>query len=489
MKNSITLVLLFLFTLNACAQKKGHEIIINVADMPNETILLAYHYSGKQYISDTLTSNAQGIAVLKNELTAKPKGVYLAVFPSLENKHFEFLIGNDQHFTITTLKSDLNKNLKFKNSPENEFFYKDIENLTITKKKADALNKQMDEADEERKKTLKTEYEKLNKDFLDTRLKIINDHPNMFYSKLLNMMRDIEVPESPKNEKGEPIDPNFAFHYYRNNYWNYTDFSDDGILRTPIFHNKLMDYFEKYTYRDIDSLIKSCDIVLKLAEKNSEVYKYTLVNVLNKYANSKIMGHDGIYVHLVQEYYAKGKAPWTDAEQLLKIEERANAIAPLLLGKISPDLTLRDTSKVVKYRLHDLPFEHTIVFVWDPDCGHCKKVAPILNDFLNAHRQDGIGVYGISTVTIDNLDKWKDFVKEKNLNWINVADLYLETNFRKLYDISSTPQLYVLDKNKKIVAKRLGAEQLEGFFHDYLKSVDNPKYTNFKKDIPENAPN
>jgi hypothetical protein len=47
--------------------------------------------------------------------------------------------------------------------------------------------------------------------------------------------------------------------------------------------------------------------------------------------------------------------------------------------------------------------------------------------------------------------------------------------------------LYVLDKNKKIVAKRIGAEQLEGFFHDYLKSIDNPKYTNFKKDTGEPA--
>lgn len=485
MKYLSLITFFFIFTLSACAQKKGHEIIFHISDLPNENIMIAYHYSGKQYISDTIKTDGNGKAFLKNETDKKPKGVYLAVIPSMENQYFEFLIGNNQHFTITTLKSNLGKNIKFQNSPENEFFYKDIENMSNLRKQADAIKKQIENADENRKNELNNQLEKLNTDFLATRLKVINENPDMFYSKLLNMMREVEIPESPKNENGELIDPSFPFFYNRKHYWDYTDFSEEGLLRTPVFYNKLNDYFEKYTYRDIDSLIKSCDIVLKLAEANDEIYKYTLVTLLNKYANSKIMGHDGIYVHLVLEYYAKGKAPWTEKEQLDKIIERGNALAPLVLGKTSPDLILRDTSKVVKFRLHDLPFDYTILYIWDPECGHCKKSAPVLNDFLNAHRKDGIGVYGISTVTIDQIDKWKDFVKEKNLNWINVADLYLETNFRKLYDISSTPQLYVLDKDKKIIAKRLGAEQLEGFFHDYLKSIDDKRYANFKKESQE----
>jgi thiol-disulfide isomerase/thioredoxin len=480
MKTFSLYIFAFLFAFNACAQleKPGHEIKFLISDMPNEKIVLAYHMSGKHFISDTIVTNSKGEATLKGD-EKKKKGIYLAVFPSLENKHFEFILGNNQHFTVSTKVADLSKNLSFNNSKENTFFYEDIERMNTTRKEVENLKTQIDKAEGAKKEELQTKFNKVNKDFLESRLKIINENPNMFYSKLLNMLREIEIPEAPKNEAGES-EPNFAFHYFRNHYWNYTDFSEEGILRTPVFHQKLIDYFEKYTVPAPDSLIVSCDIVLALAEKNSEVYKYTLATLLNKYANSKIMGHDALYVHLVQEYYSKGKAPWTDPEQLKKMEERANAMAPLLLGKVSPDLILRDTTTKVKHRLHDIPHDYTIVYIWDPECGHCKKSAPVLNDFINRHPNESIVVYGISTVSIEHIDKWKKFVHEKQLKWINVADLYYETQFRKLYDISSTPQLFVLDKDKKIIAKKLGVEQLEDFFHNYLKSKDDPRYSKFE---------
>jgi peroxiredoxin len=481
MKN-ISLVFASLFLiLTACAQPKpGHSIKFNISDMPNDKIIIAYHMSGKHFISDTINTNAKGEAELKGE-QKKKKGIYLAVFPSLENKHFEFIIDNDQHFTVIAQKSDFSKNPQFKNSLENELFYKDVARMNDTRKQTEELRGRLENASDKEKEQIKEQIEKLNKEFLNARLSMIDENKGMFYTTMLNMIREIEIPEAPKNESGEP-EPNFAFYYFRNHYWNYTDFSEEGILRTPIYHGKLMDYFDKYTVPAPDSIIVSCDIVLAKAAANEEVFKYTLATILNKYANSKVMGHDAIYVHLVHNYYLKGKAPWTDPEQLKKMEERANAMAPLLLGKISPDLTLRDTTTKVKYRLHDINKDYTIVYIWDPECGHCKKSAPVLNDFLNRHKNESIAVYGISTVSIEHIDKWKNFVREKQLNWINVADLYYETNFRKLYDISSTPQLFILDKDKKIIAKRLGADQLEGFFHNYLKSRDDKRYVNFAND-------
>jgi hypothetical protein len=44
-----------------------------------------------------------------------------------------------------------------------------------------------------------------------------------------------------------------------------------------------------------------------------------------------------------------------------------------------------------------------------------------------------------------------------------------ETNFRKLYDIYSTPVIYLLDENKKILAKRLNIEQIKEFINDLEK--------------------
>jgi len=43
------------------------------------------------------------------------------------------------------------------------------------------------------------------------------------------------------------------------------------------------------------------------------------------------------------------------------------------------------------------------------------------------------------------------------------------TTIRQLYDVYKTPTFYLLDKNKKIVAKNLSIEQ----FNDFLQSTIN----------------
>ena len=75
-------------------------------------------------------------------------------------------------------------------------------------------------------------------------------------------------------------------------------------------------------------------------------------------------------------------------------------------------------------------------------------------------------------MSIEEMKKWTDFIKEHNLDWINVADPYRQNNFRFEWDIQSTPQIYILDKDKIIKAKRIGADQVE----DFIRHEIDPKY-------------
>lgn len=465
---------------NACAQKKGkqkkgHHIQFEVEGLSNEKALLAYYFNGKHYISDTIFLDEMGKGALKGD-TLKEKGVYILVLPSLGNKYFDFII-SDQHFGVKTNKDDLLGKLAFTHSPENDLFQKDMKEMGELTSKIKKMQQELASIkDEKAKKAKQEEIKTINDAFLAKREQRAEDHPNFFYSDLLNLMRNIDIPEPPKKANGELIDSSFAWNYWKYHYWDYTNFAEPGILRTPVYHRKLLEFVEKRTLPIQDSIIKSCRLVIDKARANDDVFQTTLVTLLNKYANSKVMGDDAVYVALVNAYYKTGLASWTDSTQLAKMIERADALEPLLIGKKSPNLTLRDTSLRMKFRLHDLPSDYTIVFVWDPECGHCKKMAPVLRDFYEKYKQKSILVYAISTVNHLEVDKWKAFVKENNLRFINVADPYVETNFRKIYDISSTPQIFVLDKNKNIIAKRIGAEQLEEFFYNYFKHKDKAKF-------------
>lgn len=482
MKKIFLILFTALISIVSCAQKKtktqqkdGHKIVFDIKGMQNDSMLLAYHYSGKHFISDTLFFNDQGIAILEDKEN-KAKGVYLAVFPSLGNKYFEFLI-SDQYFTIKTTKETLGKDIDFLNSPENVLFTSDMKEMNVLRQKSEKLKTELKTAKGKKKEEIEAKIKEINDTYIRKRDKLREDNPDMFYSKLLGLMKEIQIPEPPKKDNGELVDSTFGWKYLKNHYWDYTDFSEEGILRTPIFYGKLLNFITKRTEPIQDSVIVSCHKVLEKAKANDEIFKFTLVTLLNKYASSKIMGDDAVYVDLIDNYYAKGLAPWTDSTSLSKMLERANALRPLLIGKISPNLALRDTSLKMIYRLHDLPHDYTVVFVWDHECGHCTKSVPFIKAVYDKYgKSKNLMVYSISTINYEQVGEWKKYIQENNLNYINVADPYHETNFRKIYDISSTPQVFVLDKDKKIIAKRIGAQQLEEFLFNYFKRFDKEKF-------------
>jgi thiol-disulfide isomerase/thioredoxin len=113
--------------------------------------------------------------------------------------------------------------------------------------------------------------------------------------------------------------------------------------------------------------------------------------------------------------------------------------------------------------------DYTIAYFWDPTCGHCKTVTPKVKEFYDKFKDElGIEVYGVNTNAKEH-DEWIKYINEHNLDWINVEDPEQKTAYKYLYDIYSTPVIYLLDKDKKMIAKRIGAEDLENFIRHHKK--------------------
>ncbi len=463
------------------AAKDGHDITIKVEGVKNAKGQLAYHYETKKYLEiDSLHFDKKGIVNIKGDKKLQ-KGIYLLVLPN--QSYFELLIGEEQEFYMETDTSDLIKSMVVKESINNELFYgflqfwgeKQEENKKL-KNELSGLKKI-----EKPKKDEKVRMEEIDKKLSDNgeairsyQEKIITSHPKTFYAHILKAMKDPEVPDPPKDNNGNLIDSNFTFKYYKAHYWDNFDFNEDGLVRTPILKGKMDRYLNKMTLQIPDSIIKSADFILSQAPKNSEMMKYFLANLLNEYANSKIMGMDAVYVHLVQNYYDKGTAYWVDDANLKKISDRAKSLSPLLIGKVPPNMVLKDLGG--KYvSMHDVASKnkYTVLFLYDSGCGHCKKAAPKLKKGIDTLKAKKIDVEVYAACTEVNDQEWRKFVKDKSITeWINVADIDKHSYFRSQYDITSTPQVYIVDKNKKIIAKRLGAEQVQDFIERYDKSKD-----------------
>ena len=275
-----------------------------------------------------------------------------------------------------------------------------------------------------------------------------------------------QVPPAPTN-----ADSLYAFRYYRSHFLDNVDFQDSRLLRTPVLFNKANTYVENLTYKIPDSIKVSIDHIIEKTRGNEENFQFFVVHFLNKYAQSKIMGMDEVYVHMVETYYMTGEATWTDSAQVAKMTERALAISPTIIGKKAPNLTMQDVDG--KWQtLYNVDADFTILFFWSYDCGHCQKEAPKLAEFYQKYKSKGVELF---TVSINgDRDEWKEALEKYKLEGISVEDHYRKSGFDKIYDVRSTPRLFVLDKDKVIRAKHLAVDQLEEALEHFMKQLAAP---------------
>ncbi len=453
----------------------GYNIKITVKGLKEgSTCILANYYGDKQYIKDSAIVGPKGELIFKGN-EKYPEGIYLLFPPS--KKYFDFVMDAEQNFSLETDTTDLIKNMKVKGSEENKFFYdyqtfmsgkqKQIEPLQVLYRKT--------KNNKDSSKLLQDKISAIDKEVKDYKLNFIKSNPKSFVSKLFKAMEEPEIPEAPILANGVK-DSTFAYRYYKAHFFDNLDFSDERLLRTPIFHNKIKQYMDKLTPQTPDSINISTDYLISKAQANKEVFKYVVYWLTYTYESSNIMGMDAVFVHMVEKYYVTKQAYWVDSTQLYKITNRAYTLKPLLLGKNAPAIVMQDsTGKNIS--LYDVKSKYTILIFWDHGCGHCKKEVPKLAELYHKSlKSKGVQVYAIETE--DKPDDWKKFIIENKLDWINVhqPDQYQRAVTKKIYDIYSTPVIYLLDEKKIIKAKRIDAEQLENF----IDMLDKEKLRNNK---------
>ena len=470
----LLIALFVLLSVSTFGQKKGYEIEFNIDGCQEGTAILAYYYGDKQYIKDSTKIDANGSFTFKGD-EVLDEGIYITVMPP-DNKYFEVIIDADQHFVMSSKYGTPVKSMKVTGSEENKRFYGYLNFLNQQKAKSEPLSKQAESLqkadsigyrDTDEFKKLQEQMAVVDEEVKDYKNKFIEDYPNALLSKVFLASKDPDVPEPPVLENGK-TDSTFTWRYFKDHYWDNVDFSDDRIIRTPVFHNKLQRFMTKTIYQIPDSIIKEATLLVDKTQKSKELFKYTVFWITSHFETSKQMGMDAVFVHMAKNYYMTGQAFWADSTTIAKIGERARKLDYSLIGKTAPNLIMKDTSGVFQV-LHGIQKDYTIAYFWDPECGHCKKVTPKVKEFYDKFKNElDVEVYGVNT-NADERDSWLKYINENNLNWINVEDPEQKTAYKYLYDIYSTPVIYLLDKDKKIIAKRLGAEDLENFIRHYKK--------------------
>ena len=468
MKFLTSLLFLVLFAFNLQAQT-DYKIKIEIKNYPHDSIFIGYKFGDKQYIKDTLTQTKKGHFVFEGNDTIK-NGMYLVVLQP-KNDFLEFLIDkNDHHFSMSADFKDLNNSLKFKKSSSNKTFQEYGDFLKSQRPKAEKLRKQIHVQDSLKNtakvEALKKELGNIDKDVIAYQKKFIKKYAGTFPALMVKSLTEVEVPEFEGDEKEVQKK---KYYYYRNHYWDNIDMTDERLLYTNFFDRKVSFYIDKLVPQHPDTISQELDLLLKKMEPNKEMYKYYLISFLNKYASSKIVGFDAVYVHLAKEYYAKGKTPWVGEEQLAKILRDAYLLDPVLIGKKAPNMTLYKQDGSSK-SIYDVDKPYTLLFFWSPECGHCKKAAPYLVKFFKEFKDQVEVITICNEIGDDNVKKCWETAKDHEFNdMINLADPKYISHFKTVYNVKSTPTIYILNKDKEIIMKRIPAKDLPDVMKQLIK--------------------
>lgn len=463
------ILLFFRFTSYTKPAVRDYDITIKIHHIKDTVAYLGYHFGDQKFVKDTSAVMPGGVLHFTGTAVL-PEGIYFLYTPNI---YFELLMDSQQHFTIETDTADFIGQMKVTGSKDNKIFNEFQQYMAEKQKESSEISAKIKELDKQKDSdqisTLQSQLGAIGTEVKTYQQMIIQNNPGTFVARLVKAMQRPEVPDPPAGTNGKTVDKSFQFYYYKNHFFDNFDLSDPALLRTPMYQPKIDEYMDKLTYQHPDSIDQAVDYLLGLAESNQETFRYLLVKLTNKYETSNIMGMERVFVYLAENYYLKGKAYWADSALVAKFDKRVKELKPNLVGNKAPEMILRDTL-LRPVRLSSLHNRFIVLYFYDPDCGHCKKSTPVLRELYQRLKEKDVEVVGACIVT--DIDKWKNYIKDFKLNWVNLADPYYQSNFRADYDIKSTPTIYILDKNKEIIAKRLGVDQIEDFINRMIQIED-----------------
>jgi thiol-disulfide isomerase/thioredoxin len=462
--------LIFLFTAltTASANSQGFQVTFKAPGYTSGIAYLTYYMGNNFNIADSTAIGNNGIAIFKDSVRLAP-GIYAIFFPG-KTLRTEFLIGEEQVISVTADTSDLVNKTIVTGSKEN-ILYDQYQKIAASKGRQMQQERQAFAASVTNADSVLHErkYNVLLKELNDFREGIIKNQSKSMMAALLNAMKEPPYPTKIPVTRQDSID---NYNEYRKHYWDGISFMDERIVRTPFFPKKVERYYRDVIPPDADTIIKDVDYKLLLARSAPEMYKFLLNWLTDEFISPKYMGQDKVFVHLFEKYHSKGLSKWLNEKQMEAISRRAYMLMANLIGEKAADLEMLGTDDKPT-SLYKLDADYTVIAFWDPNCGHCKEEIPRLDSIYRATwKNHNVKIFAVLTPEgkVSVKPEWLKFIKENNISdWTHVyktremedADYAAQRpGFRQLYDINMTPTIYLLDKEKRIIGKKLTLLQL-----------------------------
>lgn len=421
-----------------------------VKDLPERRIFLMNFYGEKNTVIDSAMTDSSGGFSFSIPPSAAP-GLYRAGWGK---DAYVDLVFDKENITFRTDAVHPADSLKIVESRENKLYYDFLERERINRLRLDLLQQVVDywpdrdpfyfEAAGNYESTQRMQH-----GWIDS---LERKHPHSYTVRMLSLYQTPFLPASLSS-----VD---RMTFLKQHFFDNVDFSDTALLRSNAWPNKAIAYLALYsnnrlTQKQLEAeFIKAVTVMLSAAGANPEIFKFLL--------DYLVSGFDKFHFEEVIAYLAENfQDPYAceDPDKKSALQKKLETFKKIAIGQPAPDFEVPDPEgKPVK--LSGIHAEFTLLLFWSSECGHCTDMMPKVKALYDAQRPKR---YEILAVSIDtSRTSWMEVVTGEDLRWINASELEgFDGRSADLYNIYATPTMFLLERDKKIVAKPISYRELE----------------------------
>lgn len=451
----LSALFLAFFSLWSAAQESGYYFRINLSEYADEELIVARYLGKSILVHGKITLDPEGNG---EYASIDREGIYLLVFP--DSSRYEIMVSGEGTYEI--YQED--KHLELRSNPGSEAFA-----FFNTKNKQavdllDSLQRNNSEAGRSGNRDTRSISRELRNE-LDS---LVHAYAKTFsgnfagtYFKALLPMK--MPPMTNDSTLSDSLRWMLRIRYYRDHYLDNINFNEPAMLYTPVIELSIHQYLGKIVPQSIVGQDEAIDLILQKSSVK-EIDEF-LLKQLFTYYHSKLSDPvaEHAYLYLAEKYLLPGNPAWLQSKMRKKIEDEVNFLAPASLGRIAPEIALKDENgKIIS--LHELEGEAILILFWDYACPSCRKIIDEFRVVLAKYFYKDIEVYTVFTG--DDPEIWKAWVA-RNLgsDWHNTL-LSGREDILKAYAIVHTPTLFILNKNHEITEKGLTVRELDNYLFE-----------------------
>lgn len=245
------------------------------------------------------------------------------------------------------------------------------------------------------------------------------------------------------------------------NYFNHVDFKDTVLQSSNFLLERSLAYIAGVSHKGMD----------KEASNNTNINTVAnLISTTDPYFQKYFL--DKLWKKLVN-YDLKDSANYLAATHLIPLAEelkdsnlviKLSQFKNLSIGNVAPEIAWNTEKNGVQqqHQLSDLAIsENYILIFWSSSCSHCLEQLPKLKSLVQTLDNTKFKVIAIGLE--DNEIKWENEIL-KYPEFTHIIKLgKWENEVVKTYGLTSTPTYFVLDRDKKFIAKPENLEELKDF--------------------------